>query len=285
MVTARLEADEVVFENEQQFEEAMSVGFFRIKAPADLDLAVGRAFARSFTADLRYSSFGKIDEINGFLRSDKAQSVRFALERDYWNRQVDGKAILPPEIQDLGNRMQEVGIKVLQSILRKFELPEALWFQATAGCSHNKGSHHLLFNCYDPKDGNRPDGLGAHKDWGHITVLDAHQPGLQAKVNGQWQNLLTEDGYLTINFGEPLEKLLPKVKASEHRVITQTQVLRTSTVAFIDPRCGPFHEDVACVDKQGHVYDWDPVTKTLVNGQTTIAYVDAMSKELFDKNY
>lgn len=286
MVTAHLHDGEVVFNSQKEFDEAMSVGFFRIETPKDLDVEVGRAFARTFTSNPRYNSFGMIDQINGFLRSDIAQSVRFALERDYWNRPaVDEKPIFPPEIQELGNKMQAIGIKVLQCILRKFALPEELWFKATAGASHNEGSHYLLFNCYDPKDGPKQDGLAEHTDWGHITVLDANAPGLQAKVHGIWQNLATDEGYLIINFGGPLEKFLPQVKASEHRVLFQTEKMRTSTVAFIDPRAGPFREGVKAEDKEGHVYDWDPVNKALINGQTTNAYIADMNDRLFKKNY
>ncbi len=285
MITARLEYGEVTFDTPQQFAEAMNAGFFRIKAPTDLNLEIGRAFARTFTSNPRYNNFGKLDEFNGFLKSPIAQSVRFCLERDFWNNEVDGTPIFPPELQELANKMQSIGIKVLQSILKKFNLPEELWFKATAGAAHNEGSHYLLFNCYDPKDGQIKDGLGAHKDWGHITVLDATEPGLQAKVEGQWRNLFTEDGFLIINFGEPLEKLLPQVKASEHRVVTQTDKMRTSTVSFTDPRVGPFRQGVKSEDKEGYVYDWDPVNKALVNGQTASDFYEKMSKELFDKNY
>lgn len=285
MVSASLKDDEVVFTSQKEFDEAMSVGFFRIQTPQDLDVEVGRAFARTFTTNSRYTSFGMIDQINGFLRSDIAQSVRFSLERDYWNRQVDGAPIFPPEIQELANKMQAIGIKVLQCILRKFALPEELWFKATAGASHNEGSHYLVFNCYDPKDGKKEAGLGEHKDWGHITVLDANAPGLQAKVGGVWHTLATEEGFLIINFGEPLEKLLPQIKASEHRVLLQRDKMRTSTVAFIDPRGGPFRQGVQAEDKEGHVYDWDPVKRALINGQSTNAYFAEMSNRLFKKNY
>ena len=291
MVTAQIVDEEVVFHSKDHFEEAMKVGFFRIKAPEDLDLEVGRAFARTFISTPRYNTFGMLNQTTGFQRSDIAQSVRFTLERDNWNKchvnleEVEGPPNYPPEIQALGHQMQAIGIKVLRYILKQYELPEHLWFKATAGSSEGEGSHYLLFNCYDPKFGSRPDGLGAHKDWGHITVLDATEPGLEAKIDGAWRSIITEKGFLIVNFGEPLEKLLPGVKASEHRVVTQTKTLRTSTVAFIDPRGGPFRKGVKSEDEEGYVYDWNADTKELVNGQTTVAYFTEMSKRLFGKNY
>ncbi len=86
-----------------------------------------------------------------------------------------------------------------------------------------------------------------------------------------------ENGYLTINFGYPLEKLLPGVKASNHRVVAQKEKMRTSTVVFIDPRVGAFRKS----EKVGHVYDWDATKKTLINGEPTTAFFKTLSDRLY----
>jgi len=142
----------------------------------------------------------------------------------------------------------------------------------------------LLFNCYDPKDGDKPYGVAEHKDWSHITVLDAIEPGLEAKIDGVWKEIHVEDGYLTINFGYPLEKLLPDVKASLHRVVTQTKEMRTSTVAFIDPRVGAFRKGIKSAKPEGYVYDWDSRTKQLINGVPTLAFFQELSDKLYGNN-
>ena len=285
MITASIVDDEVVFNSDDDFNQAMKVGFFRIKAPADLDLEVGRAFAKTFTKDSRYNTFGELNVANGYLQSKVAQTVRFTLERDFWNKchvnqkEVEGQPNYSDEIQKLGKKMHEIGIKVLRSILKKYQMPEDLWFKATAGSTHDEGSYFLLFNCYDPILGSRSEGVGAHKDWGYITVLDATDPGLEAKIDGVWRSLQMEDGYLTINFGEPLEKLLTQVHASEHRVVTQKEKMRISTVAFIDPRVGSYRSSAKTEDKEGCVYDWNG--HELVNGETTLSYFQKLSSKLY----
>src|ERR1700730_15714837 len=86
MITVPIINEELIFNSKDDFKEAMKVGFFRIKAPADIFLEVGRAFAKNFTSDPRYNQFGMLDVVNGYLQSEIAQSVRFSLERDNWNK-------------------------------------------------------------------------------------------------------------------------------------------------------------------------------------------------------
>ncbi|MDB2614407.1 hypothetical protein N9Y92_04560, partial [Chlamydiales bacterium] len=287
MITAIIQNDEVIFGSENNFKEAMKVGFFRVKAPEGMNLKAGRLFASTFTSIPKYNQFGMLDVVNGYLQSPQNQTVRFSLEKDNWDKcHVDGKITegqcnYPEEIRTLGNQMNEVGIKVLRSVLRQFKIPEKLWFEATGGATQGEGSHFLLFNCYDPKKGAlKSDGVAAHKDWGHVTVLDATEPGLEAEINGVWKSIALEEGFLTINFGYPLEKLLPGINASNHRVITQTEKLRTSTVLFIDPRVGPYNKSVK-KDGEGMVYDWSEKDKQLVNPETTVSFFTRLSNELY----
>ncbi len=284
MVTATIIDKEVVFQSDEDFDEAMRAGFFRIKTPTDINLEVGRTFAKTFTSNPRYNQFGMLNVVNGYLQSEVAQTVRFTLDKDNWNKchvdrqEVDGPPNYPPELQKLGQQLNEVGILVLKDILQRHGLPESLWFEATAGSVYDAGSCFLLFNCYDPKLGSRAEGVGPHKDWSYVTVLDAVEPGLEAKIDGTWRSLEVEDGYLIINFGYPLEKLLPGVTASEHRVVTQKEKMRTSTVLFVDPRVGPYRDDP---EKEGYVYDWDAAEKKLINGEPTTTFFARLSAQLY----
>lgn len=291
MVTATLEDAEVQFPSDDAFQEAISVGFFRIKAPEDMDLEAGRSFARTFTSNPKYQDFGTLSVVDGLLRSKIAQTVRFTLERDHWNKcHIGGKEVeegepnYPEDIQKLGHQMHDIGVKILQCILRKFAVSEELWFEATGGSALGEGSHFLLFNCYDPKNGaEKADGVGPHKDWGYITVLDAVEPGLEARIGSVWRAVHTEDGYLTINFGYPLEKLLPRVKAAAHRVITQKEKMRTSTVAFIDPRVGAFRKGSG-YPGEGMVYDWNEQSAQLINPESAISFFTRLSKTLYGED-
>src|ERR1700722_6078463 len=80
MVTATLEDDEVHFPSKEAFSEAITIGFFRIKAPNEMDLKAGRAFAQTFTSKPQYNQFGDLDVVNGYLQSEQNQTVRFSLE-------------------------------------------------------------------------------------------------------------------------------------------------------------------------------------------------------------
>ncbi|MCH9631028.1 MAG: hypothetical protein S4CHLAM37_10400 [Chlamydiia bacterium] len=290
MITADYQNDEVFFHSADDFKEAMHAGFFRIKVPEDFNLECGREFARSFNDIPKYNQFGMLDVVNGYLQSKVAQTVRFTLERDHWgvchkNKQlVQGPSNYPLEVQKLGHQISHMGVQVLRSILKGFGIPKDLWFQATGGASEGEGSQYLLFNCYDPKIHGRKEGLGEHKDWGYIALLDATTPGLQAKIDGKWRAIPSEDGYLIINFGYPLEKLLPEVKASEHRVAVQNEEMRTSTVVFIDPRVGPFRSTVKTNQKEGYVYDWDANERKLINPESTISFFTRLSNELYGED-
>jgi 2-oxoglutarate-Fe(II)-dependent oxygenase superfamily protein len=290
MITVPLIEGEAVFQSDEDFNEVMRTGFFRIKAPEDLNLEAGRTFAKTFMSMPRYNQFGILDVVNGYLQSEIAQTVRFSLERDHWHRcYVDlkdavGPPNFPPEIQQLGHKMNRIATLVLRSILKKFQLPELLWFEATSGCTHGEGSYFLLFNCYDPAFTSKPYGVGPHKDWGHVSVLDASGPGLEAKIDGIWRPIHSKDGYLIVNFGIVLEKLLPGVTASEHRVVTQREKMRTSIVAFADPRVGPYRGGVTAKEKEGYVYDWDPLTKELKNGVPTTDFFHSLSVILYGED-
>lgn len=290
MVTVPMIDGKVVFQSEDDLKEVMRTGFFRIKAPDGLNLEAGRLFARTFMSNPRYNQFGVLDVVNGYLQSEIAQTVRFTLERDHWNKcyiaqnEVEGPPNYPAVIQELGRKMNEIATQILQSILNIFQIPESLWFEATAGCTHGEGSYFLLFNCYDPKLGAKPYGVGPHKDWGHVSVVDASDPGLEAKIDGTWRSLHIEDGYLIVNFGIVLEKLLPGVTASEHRVVTQKDKMRTSIVAFADPRVGPYREGVTSKEKVGYVYDWDFSTRQLKNGEPTTSFFSKLSEILYGED-
>lgn len=289
MVTASMNGDDVVFPSNEAFLEAIKVGFFRIPVPQDVDVKIGEIFANSFTSDSKYTGFGELDVVNGLLKSDSNQTVRFTLERDNWDKchinqkEEKGPSNYPAEIQKLGHQMHAIGIKVLRTILKRFEVPQELWFDATGGASEGEGSHFLLFNSYDPSNGSeKPFGVAPHKDWGHTTVLYATDEGLEAEIDGIWRSIQLEKGFFTINFGYPLEDVVP-VNASNHRVLTRTLKKRISIAAFIDPRVGKFRDHLKRED-EGMVYKFDSVKKVLENGQTTVSYYTKLSNDLYGAN-
>ncbi len=288
MKTARLEEGKVVFDSESDFDEVLKVGFFRVKRPDNINIGATRKFNEDFYTSPKYREFGSLDPVNGFIESELAQTVRFTLERDYWNTNHWSKSPdpknpnYPPEVQEVGHQLMNVGICALNSILDRFDLPLDQMFQATGGASAGEGSYFLNFNYYDPENADKSFGLGAHTDWGALTVLDAVDEGLQAEIEGVWRPLQLKEGYLTINFGEVLAKLLPGVKACNHRVETQKMKPRKSLVMFIDPRVGPYRES-AKQEGEGMVWDWDTKECQLIHGELTSDFFSKLSKKLYGK--
>lgn len=260
--------------------EAFSVGFFRVEAPRELQMGLleeGRRFAKTFSSLEKYVNFGNPSDIEGFMAdSPVAQTVRFSLERDRWDA-------YPPSMQKLANLLHfDIGLPILNSVLEETNIPHEHHFQATAGTCSGHGSHFLLFNYYDPANANREFGVAPHVDWGYVTVLDAVQPGLEAFVRNQWRPIELQDGYLTINFGYALELVAaPIIHASIHRVVTQTALPRSSTVAFLDPRRGPYNDTAPEQWRglNGSVCSWNG--QELVNSIDTYQWNKELSYELF----
>ena len=86
MKTAEIRDGKLVFPTEADFDEALRFGFFRVKRPSEIDMSEARNFALRFTHDKEYTEFGMRNFVNGYLRSEKSQSVRFCLERDNWDQ-------------------------------------------------------------------------------------------------------------------------------------------------------------------------------------------------------
>lgn len=232
MITAQWMNNEIEFPSEDAFSEAMKIGFFRLPVPKEIDLEVGRLFARSFPEDTSYNNLGSIGVINGFytgfLVHPLFQAVRFQLDKEQWN-------LFPEKVQVFADQIHSIGVKVIQHVLKVNDVPREIWQLLSSGASEFQGSHSLCFNNYNPKDGEKEHGIFPHQDWSIITVLDATQEGLQVEIDEIWRAIHLEEGYLTINFGLSFTKLLPQIKASMHRVVPQKNVSRISVAAFISP--------------------------------------------------
>lgn len=286
MFQAEIKEGELVFPSKEAHDEAMRVGLFCIKT--DLNFKVGKQFARTFVDNPKYTQMGEISPVDGYLTSKEAQTVRLTLDEKNWKKchvngkEAVGEANYPKEIRKLGRGLKVLSSTILESVMRQNHVPQELWFKATGGCTHNEGSYFLMFNNYSPKLGDRPYGLGAHKDWGHISILRARQPGLEVEIDGQFYPVEPgEKDEVIVNFGYCLEKLLPHITACTHRVLTQKIEERISIVLFADPCVGPYREGVQCEDKEGHVYYYNPESNQLENPLTVVDFFKEKTKELY----
>ncbi len=235
MVTADYKDGKILFKSDKDYKEAVSVGFFRIPIPKKIDAELLTKFAENIHPYAKEHKIGKLNVAEGFLESENNQTDRLTFERSNW------APYYPKNICEMGERLTKIATDVLLSIFEKIGIPKKDYAKASSGCSKNQGSPYLLFNCYNRDKSHCPFGVVPHADWSFVTLLLAWQAGLQAKIDGVYRPLVLEKGYLTINFGTPLERLTQytknPVKASWHRVKRQKKSdrLRTSTACFLDP--------------------------------------------------
>lgn len=80
-------------------------------------------------------------------------------------------------------------------------------------------------------------GVAPHTDFGCITLLYQHTPGLEVRArDGQWITVPPRPGTLVINIGDLLERWSNgSLPSTVHRVRNQTGVSRYSVAVFFDP--------------------------------------------------
>ncbi|KAK8717968.1 hypothetical protein V6N13_045218 [Hibiscus sabdariffa] len=96
----------------------------------------------------------------------------------------------------------------------------------------------LSVNNYPPcPDPSLTLGLSKHCDPGLITIVhQGDENGLQVLNNGEWIGVEFLQNALVVNIGHQLQIISNnKLKCSEHRVVTNSRVARTTAVFFIFP--------------------------------------------------
>lgn len=76
----------------------------------------------------------------------------------------------------------------------------------------------------------------AHKDTIVLTVLWAPHPGVEARLNNNWQKISTLENYIGIQFGKAIRLMTDgHCHALEHRVIMDDNKERFSLASFMGP--------------------------------------------------
>lgn len=201
--------------------EAIGDGCFALAIPDDLDLTPGIRLANEFYLAPADVPSGEMAGYRGFRSRD---GVYF--DREHYQTEhilIDGprrRAEFPDAANVMCERMHAVGRIVLRTILSATGIPSALWQRATDHCVADGGVQWFAVSHYRP--GRDVPGAPEHKDTGFVTVLYYEQPGLEALIASEWQDVPPVPGHFLINFGGALEALtarLPvRVKAVPHRV-------------------------------------------------------------------
>jgi len=235
--------EHLAFASDSDLEVAWDLGLFYLKTPDELDLESARQFGKGLIAtDSPYRQvpqFGELEENN--------QQTKLALRRERWDQHY------PEHIAVFGRQLDSIGIAIIRAVFRQSGIPEALWDRASGGYASGGGDAFLNFVHYDTRS---PDwGLRPHTDYGFVTILDASAPGLQIKVDGQFEDVPVLQGHFIINFGEALNFITAHsdraVSAVTHRVLSQqsTDPVRHGIVYFANP------------DLDGMLWQFDTVGK------------------------
>lgn len=263
-----------VLENSRAFALGMQQGFFYMEIPEEIQpfIQTGVDFANHFYQDeaIQRVSLGGF---NGYHVREGVQVESFYLEEKYWSQ------IYSPPLADLAKKMEKLTVEVLCGVLRETGIDPSDGEIATGGASNGQGLCHFSFNHYRPcATGN---GLKAHRDFGHITLLFINQKGLQAHVNREWVDVDPLEGYFIVNFGAALERLVndsSRLTAAVHRVQRVAED-RISFGIFLD---SPMESLLYETNSQGKLEKLKMSYAQFIKEQFKVVY-DASTEE-FDVN-
>ena len=236
------------FVTPEDLDRAWELGLFYLKTPGNLNLEFARQFGSGLIdTDSPYRRLPQYGELEGFIALENNQQTKLALRRERWDQHY------PEHIVVFGRQLDSIGIAIIRAVFRQSGIPEALWDRASGGYASGGGDAFLNFVHYDTRS---PDwGLRPHTDYGFVTILDASAPGLQIKVDGQFEDVPVLQGHFIINFGEALNFITAHsdraVSAVTHRVVSQqsTDPVRHGIVYFANP------------DLDGMLWQFDTVGK------------------------
>lgn len=202
-------------------------GFFYLEIPVELRSLVEQSLLQAPS----YYENPQIQNLaEGFsgVHDRKSHQVKSVyLEKKFWY-------LLTPDDKELSLKMYDIGLDLLKKTLNICYIPESEWDVATGGALEKKSLVHFTINQYRPEK--ICEGIPEHQDFGQITVLFVNKDGLEARVNGVWQQLPVKENHFIINYGKTLETFVnnpEKLTATWHRV-PQLQFARTSMGVFID---------------------------------------------------
>ncbi len=266
--------DRLAFASAERCHKAMRDGCFLLEIPADLDLSPGLALSRQFYRDAEEPSAASgAEAIAAPAYRGFRQRPGVYFDREHFQTEhvlLDRPARVqhfPAELVAMCDRMNELGLVVLRSVLAEVGIAPELWRQVTGGAVDDEGTHWFASSHYRPER----DLLGCapHKDTGFATILYIDQEGLEAWVDGAWVSVDPEPGHFIVNFGGSLEILTrhtaTPVRAILHRVRQTFRGEgvedRFSFAAFVNP---PPAEMLYECDAQGRARPYQRVEEFLV---------------------
>ncbi|HLF29806.1 MAG TPA: 2-oxoglutarate and iron-dependent oxygenase domain-containing protein [Xanthomonadales bacterium] len=265
---------------------AHEVGFFYVRnhgVPQKLiddSFRISRTFFESTlenksTVRVTEKKRGFIEPYTGIMKLSKTRDFR---ETFLWGREFDRETLenlknIPllgpnqwpaflPEMKPVLNEYFEACITVGRRILGAFAIAmeiEREYFSACFDSCIARGS--TLYYPPQPVDlGEDQFGIGAHTDWGVLTLLCQDDVGgLQVlSGDGEWVTAHPIPGTFVVNVGDCLEQWTNKrLLSNQHRVVNSSDRYRQSIAMFIDP---DFDTPIIPVVKEGETAQYEPST-------------------------
>ncbi|MEJ8566137.1 isopenicillin N synthase family dioxygenase [Elongatibacter sediminis] len=249
---------------EQMGEAANGVGFFYVRnhgVPEELIKAAfdisGRFFASPLEAKnsvrVTEKKRGYIEPYTGIMKGNTRRDFRetFLWGREFDRPTLDELASVPlvgpnqwpeflPDMKPVLNDYFEACVEVGRKILRAFALAmeiEPGYFSGNFDRCIARGS--ALYYPPQPENlGEDQFGIGAHTDWGVLTLLCQDEVGgLQVlSGDGEWVTAHPIPGTFVVNVGDCLQKWTNRrLLSNQHRVVNSSDRYRQSIAMFVDP--------------------------------------------------
>ena len=265
---------------------ANQVGFFYVKNHGISQKLIDDAFAisrRFFVADTEAKNLvkvspkkrGYIEPYTGIMQNSTTKDFR---ETFLWGREFDDKTLselenIPllgpnqwpnflPEMKNVLNEYFEACVSVGRRILRSFAIAmdiEREYFTTHFDRCIARGSS--LFYPPQPVElGEEQFGIGAHTDWGVLTLLyQDNVGGLQVRSgDGDWVTAHPIPGTFVVNVGDCLEQWTNRrLLSNQHRVVNSSDRTRQAIAMFVDPN---FDTPIIPVVKPGESTNFKPTT-------------------------
>jgi len=265
---------------------AHEVGFFYVsnhgipQALIDDAVRIARRFFDSPREDkntvrITEKKRGYIEPYTGIMKLSKTKDFR---ETFLWGREFDPVTLnelkhVPlvgpnqwpaflPEMKPVLNEYFETCVAVGRRILGAFAIAmeiEREYFSACFDKCIARGS--ALYYPPQPEAlGEDQFGIGAHTDWGVLTLLYQDDVGgLQVlSGDGEWVTAHPIPGTFVVNVGDCLEQWTNKrLLSNQHRVVNSSDRYRQSIAMFVDP---DFDTPIIPVVKEDETAQYEPTT-------------------------
>lgn len=222
------------FAEKGDFDRALDLGIFYLRAPDTLDLESARQFGRALlNPESPYRQIPQYGDFEGFIDLENNQQTKLALRRHHWCQHY------PASVAQFGQGLDALGMAIMRAVLEASSIPAALWGQASGGYATGAGTAFLNFVHYDTRQPN--PGLHPHTDYGFVTLLDVTAPGLQVEIDGVFIDVPILPRHLAVHFGEALRFITRYsqrcVSAVRHQVARQLSAspVRHGIVYFANP--------------------------------------------------